>query len=526
MLIGSWDNLRFMEISRILGRVAFLAPILLFGIYFLFVYFISKGNYIWISLALLQISVIIIGPLSVDLSLGLPHLITSGNAMIFFLALLFLFLTQFFRKSLNLDTKFPKINKIFIVGIIFYLVLSIINFIFLINWPNEEQLNLIKYPPNNLGPGLIKFHIMVIPFILILIISICVSFKLWRKGSPASGYLCLSFVLPFFSLPVALVAYLIFDGFNAFSWAVITPLSGFLFLGMFTTFGFSVAQGMNDLKQEFIDRQIELNNELESKVNARTADLTKANLMITDSINSASAIQNAILPEIDADSHGFREFKYVWEPRDIVGGDFYWIGQKESWTSLIVADCTGHGIPGAFMTLISSTLLDRVANLSDLSQPDRILDQLDELLENTLKYREGGKTNFGLDCGIICFSQKHNLLRYAGAKTNLYQKIDEEVVEIKGDKKSLGYERKEHPIKFKVSEFGLDQNSSFFIFSDGVTDQVGGEKKLMYGKKRVIAHIKEAVDVPSAVNNIVADINQYQAGHKRRDDLTLFGFAV
>ncbi len=193
---------------------------------------------------------------------------------------------------------------------------------------------------------------------------------------------------------------------------------------MFTTFGFSVAQDMNDLKQEFIDKQLALNNELESKVNARTADLTKANLMITDSINSASAIQNAILPEIGADSHGFREFKYVWEPRDIVGGDFYWIGQNEDWTSLIVADCTGHGIPGAFMTLISSTLLDRVANLSDLSQPDRILDQLDELLESTLKYREGSKTNFGLDCGIICFSQKHNLLRYAGAKTNLYQKVD------------------------------------------------------------------------------------------------------
>ena len=178
------------------------------------------------------------------------------------------------------------------------------------------------------------------------------------------------------------------------------------------------------------------------------------------------------------------------------------------------------------MTLISSTLLDRVANLNDLSQPDQILDQLDELLERTLKYREGGNTNFGLDCGIICFSQKHNLLRYAGAKTNLYQKIDEEVVEIKGDKKSLGYERKEHPIKFKVTEFDLDQNLSFFIFSDGVTDQVGGEKKLMYGKKRVIAHIKQAVNVRSAVNNIVADINQYQAGHKRRDDLTLFGFAV
>ena len=97
------------------------------------------------------------------------------------------------------------------------------------------------------------------------------------------------------------------------------------------------------------------------------------------------------------------------------------------------------------------------------------------MLESTLKYREGGNTNFGLDCGIICFSQKHNLLRYAGAKTNLYQKIGEEVVEIKGDKKSLGYERKEHPIRFKVSEFDTSQHSSFFIFSDGVTDQVGGE---------------------------------------------------
>ena len=295
---------------------------------------------------------------------------------------------------------------------------------------------------------------------------------------------------------------------------------------MFILFGFVVAQNFNILKQDLINHQSKANKILENTIKERTADLTKANLMITDSINSASAIQNAILPEIDADLHGFREFKYVWEPRDIVGGDFYWIGQNEDWTSLIVADCTGHGIPGAFMTLISSTLLDRVANLSDLSQPDRILDRLDELLESTLKYREGGNTNFGLDCGIICFSQKHNLLRYAGAKTNLYQKIGEEVVEIKGDKKSLGYERKEHPIKFKVSEFDLGKNSSFFLFSDGVTDQVGGEKKLMYGKKRVIAHIKEAVDVQSAVNNIVADINRYQAGHKRRDDLTLFGFAV
>jgi len=528
MMIGTWESLENKEFYRLIGNVAFIAPTFLFGVYYFFVYLISRGNYLWISLILLLLSLIstinffknqigayILGPA-----------ISSTSGLVFFVPLIFLLLIQFFRKTLDLKINYPIFNKIYIVAITFYSSASIFNFFDLIYWPNEDLINLVKYPPDNLGPGIIKLHFVMIPFSILLLISIILSFISWRSGSSPSGYLCLSFSLPFFLIPIALTLFIYLGGFNDFFWLLFLIFAGTLFLGMFVTFGFSVAQGMNDLKQEFIDRQIELNNELESKVNARTADLTKANLMITDSINSASAIQNAILPEINADSHGLREFKYVWEPRDIVGGDFYWIGQKEDWTSLIVADCTGHGIPGAFMTLISSTLLDRVANLSDLSQPDRILDQLDELLESTLKYREGGKTNFGLDCGIICFSQKHNLLRYAGAKTNLYQKIDEEVVEIKGDKKSLGYERKEHPIKFKVSEFGLDQNSSFFIFSDGITDQVGGEKKLMYGKKRVIAHIKEAVDVQSAVNNIVADINQYQAGHKRRDDLTLFGFAV
>ena len=100
------------------------------------------------------------------------------------------------------------------------------------------------------------------------------------------------------------------------------------------------------------------------------------------------------------------------------------------------------------------------------------------------------------------------------------------MVEIKGDKESLGYYIKEHPLIFKVFECDLNEkSSSFFVFSDGVTDQVGGEKKLMYGKKRVIS-IREAVDVKTAVNNILADVERYQGVNKRRDDLTLFGFAV
>lgn len=94
------------------------------------------------------------------------------------------------------------------------------------------------------------------------------------------------------------------------------------FLGMFVTFGFSVAQNMKDLEHEFLENQVRLNEELESKVKQRTLELTEANQLITESINSASLIQNAILPKIERENFGFNEFEYLWEPRDIVGGIF------------------------------------------------------------------------------------------------------------------------------------------------------------------------------------------------------------
>ena len=115
-------------------------------------------------------------------------------------------------------------------------------------------------------------------------IVIIISFVSWRSGSSPSGYLCLSFSLPFLLIPIALTLFIYLGGFNDFFWLLILIFAGILFLGMFVTFGFSVAQGMNDLKQEFIDKQLELNNELEAKVEARTVDLKKASekLIITN----------------------------------------------------------------------------------------------------------------------------------------------------------------------------------------------------------------------------------------------------
>jgi len=531
IMIGSWQELRTSALISLVGPFAFFTPAFMLGLYFLFMFFVAKGNYIWVSLSLFQICAFIFFGM-ISKTIGLNSLFANEKGVPIFIGGLFLFLTIFFQRSLRIHIDYPKLNYLFIFGIIFYFFSVITNLFYSFGWPNSENIDLISYPPDRQGNGIFKIREIFIPFVVLLLSSILISFLSWRHGRSASGYLLLSFLLPFLSVPVAAIAYFFFQGFNWYFWAFAAPTAGFLFLSMFVSFGFSVAAEVNELKQVNLENQIRLNSELESKVRERTQDLenaslelSKANDLITDSIQSASAIQSAILPSIEPSHYGFSELVYIWEPRDIVGGDFYWAQQQEDWTALVVADCTGHGIPGAFMTLISSTILDRIASLHDLSQPDRILDQLDELLSQTFKLSAGDSTNFGLDCGVCCFSKKERILRFAGAKSNLYQKVGEEVREMKGDKVSLGYDSKEHPIPFKVIETKLNEHSSFYLFSDGITDQVGGAKNLMYGKKRLLHQIQSSTSVAEAIERIMKDLKSYQAENKRRDDLTLFGFS-
>ena len=526
--ISNWNNVFIREMIA-LGVEVFVTLIALsFAIYYLFYYLVAKDDFIWISLTLFSISIFLSNS-NFGLYLGYPKIFSIGGSALSNIPICISLLTCiiFFRNILNLKNFNKNLYLIYNGGIILFSIMIPFYLYESLYWPNSEKnLDLVSFPPDGLGEGLVPVGGLICIWGIFALITLITSFLSWKKSNPFYGYLCVSLILPI-SIPIVWVLFYYFEFYQI--WEVKILFFGFsqlVFLSMFILFGFVVAQKFNSLKQDLIRNQIEANRTLENTVRERTVDLTRANQMITDSINSASAIQNAILPEINAVKYGFKEFEYIWEPRDVVGGDFYWISQKGNWTSLIVADCTGHGIPGAFMTLISSTLLGRVSHLNDSGNPDQILSQLDKLLEETLRYKEGSDTSFGLDCGVICFSKEKNLLRYAGAKTNLYRKINSEVIEIKGDKKSLGYEMKKHPIDFKVTELDTSQHASFFIFSDGITDQVGGEKKLMYGKKRVINHIKEAVDVQSAISAIIADVNKYQSGHKRRDDLTLFGFAI
>ena len=155
---------------------------------------------------------------------------------------------------------------------------------------NENELNLTKYPPDKMGFGIIKLHHNLIAFGILLSISIIVSFKSWQEGSSSSGYLCLSFILPFLIFPIGFLSFYILDGFNFYFWSILLPIAGVLTLGMFVTFGFSVAQGMNDLKQEFIDKQLELNEKLQSGAISADEFAIQAGKAASENANASAAL--------------------------------------------------------------------------------------------------------------------------------------------------------------------------------------------------------------------------------------------
>ena len=131
-----------------------------------------------------------------------------------------------------------------------------------------------------------------------------------------------------------------------------------------------------------------------------------------------------------------------------------------------------------------------------------------------------------MDIGICSFSSKKKLLRFSGAKMNLYKIVGNNLNEFKGDKLSIGYTEKSHPIEFTNHETDLSDNTNFYIFSDGITDQVGGSKNLMYGKKRLLKHINHSNTIKIVFENITKDFSDYEKHNKRRDDLSLFGFSI
>ena len=255
MTIGLWDDIQLREFFRFAGNIAFIAISISFGLYYFFIYLVTRGNYLWLSLSLFQAAIIICFNDSNALLLNVPLLITSSEFVLVLRSLLFIFLLQFFRKSLSLRESSPRIDMVFLSGILFYLLMVVLNLYSSISFPGALYLDLIAHPPDRAGPGIVKLQYLVLPFILLLLTSAILSFLAWRRGSAYAKYLCISFMLPLMTVPIGLVT-ILFYGFTWFTMLIITSFGGLLFLAMFIAFGFAVAQQLNDLKSLAIQQQV------------------------------------------------------------------------------------------------------------------------------------------------------------------------------------------------------------------------------------------------------------------------------
>ena len=252
-----------------------------------------------------------------------------------------------------------------------------------------------------------------------------------------------------------------------------------------------------------------------------------ANQLILQSLRYASRIQSAVLPaRRELDSIAADHF-LIWEPRDIVGGDFFWFQPISDGYAVMVGDCTGHGVPGAFMTLIAWGLLDRMLRSADSDNPSKVLTGLHRGVQSLLGQNEAqGETDDGLEAGICFINVKKRKMTFSGARFSLWRANRKGVIEIKGDRKGVGYRR--YPSETTYTDIALpfEDSDSFYLTTDGLIDQIGGPRGRSFGKRRFQELLKKNLGTPMAKqeDSFRKALTTYQGQQIRRDDLTVLGF--
>ena len=238
---------------------------------------------------------------------------------------------------------------------------------------------------------------------------------------------------------------------------------------------------INDLKNlqtEKLEHQVK---ERTFEISEKNDILTTQNKEIINSINYAKRLQDAILPSKKLMEACFNASGILFLPKDIVSGDFYWMEATRERVYFAVADCTGHGVPGALVSVVGHNALNRCVNEMKLKDPGKILDRLTDIVEHTFTKDESEESSVsdGMDICLCVWDYKKSL-KYAGAFNPLYLIRDGELMEFKGDKQPIGKFIKRDP--FTTYEIDIQKNDSIYLFSDGYADQFGGErgKKLKY----------------------------------------------
>lgn len=264
----------------------------------------------------------------------------------------------------------------------------------------------------------------------------------------------------------------------------------------------------------------EIKNEIEHKHNE-----------VTKSINYAQRIQKALLPTKEA----FQECKFehfvLWKPRDIVSGDFYWLKQLDKYTVIAVADCTGHGVPGAFMSVLGISFLNDILSKGRIYKANEILEKMRALVKRSFHQEDGKKVKAsdGMDMAMCIINNETLEMDFAGANNPLFLIRNNNLIVLKATRSPIGNHPFEKP--FENEELSLQKGDQIYMFSDGFIDQFGGNRGRKFLKKnfqRLLLHInKEKLPMEEEKDILSIALKEWQGNkYKQVDDILILGLRI
>lgn len=309
------------------------------------------------------------------------------------------------------------------------------------------------------------------------------------------------------------------------SWSAGIGLVLFIIFSVFIYNRFRVIRKKNRIIEEQKGLMLEKNSALETA----NSEIAQKNKDITDSIQYAKRIQRALLASDTLLKKNLPEYFVLYKPKDIVSGDFYWANYVNGKFLIITADCTGHGVPGAFMSLLNISLLNEITLQRKITSPDQVLNNVRDQIISILN-PEGTETESkdGMDCLLCTFDFANKKVEFAAANNPLWilKNGNPEIQKYKPDKQPIGFHSIYKP--FTLQSATLEKGDIIYSFTDGFADQFGGEKGKKFKYKQLQELILANAHLPmhEQRNNLEKAFNTWQGGLEQVDDVLVIGIRV
>jgi len=291
----------------------------------------------------------------------------------------------------------------------------------------------------------------------------------------------------------------------------------------------------NELISGANEELIQLNEEIsvqKEEIEAQRDQVFNQNQAITDSISYAERIQSAMLPPETYITELLHDNFILFKPRDIVSGDYYWIKQVNQYVVIVAADCTGHGVPGAFMSMLGISYLTEIVQRREITQANQVLNEMRKQIKYSLRqHGDADEAKDGIDMALCVLDLRTMLMQYSGANNPLYliREVDgdPQLIEYKADKMPLGYyQGKDRP--FTNHEVKMEAGDTFYLFSDGFIDQKGGKDNKRYMSKAFKSLLLEIQDqsMQDQKRFLNKRLSDWMGSNSQIDDILVIGVRV